>query len=201
MKIKGINLGNWLVLEKWIMPALFSGTDAEDETFLCRKLDPEEKLRRYRTHRDTWITEDDFRQIAQAGFNTIRIPVPWFLFDETGDFVPCSEYLDRAFDWAEKYDLRLFLDLHTVPGGQNGTDNSGLCGVCTWSTREEYRKKTLDVLEKIALRYGKRPSLWGIEPINEPMCSDTPSGQSMNIEMLSTIYHAADPDMTKDNTN
>ena len=25
MKIKGVNLGNWLVLEKWMSPALFDG--------------------------------------------------------------------------------------------------------------------------------------------------------------------------------
>ena len=30
--IKGVNLGNWLVLEKWMSPELFAGTDAEDET-------------------------------------------------------------------------------------------------------------------------------------------------------------------------
>lgn len=29
MKIKGVNLGNWLVLEKWMNPALFEGTTAE----------------------------------------------------------------------------------------------------------------------------------------------------------------------------
>ncbi len=28
MFIKGVNLGNWLVLEKWMSPALFAGTDA-----------------------------------------------------------------------------------------------------------------------------------------------------------------------------
>ena len=28
--IKGVNLGNWLVLEKWMNPALFDGTTAAD---------------------------------------------------------------------------------------------------------------------------------------------------------------------------
>lgn len=28
MKVKGVNLGNWLVLEKWMSPALFEGTAA-----------------------------------------------------------------------------------------------------------------------------------------------------------------------------
>ena len=29
--IKGVNLGNRLVLEKWMRPALFDGTAADDE--------------------------------------------------------------------------------------------------------------------------------------------------------------------------
>ena len=38
MKIKGVNLGNWLVLEKWMSPALFDGTTAEDEYYLPTQL-------------------------------------------------------------------------------------------------------------------------------------------------------------------
>jgi hypothetical protein len=30
--IRGVNLGNWLVLEKWMSPEPFAGTDAEDES-------------------------------------------------------------------------------------------------------------------------------------------------------------------------
>ena len=37
--IKGVNLGNWLVLEKWMSPDLFAGTEAEDETQLCSDLE------------------------------------------------------------------------------------------------------------------------------------------------------------------
>lgn len=39
-KVKGGNLGNWLVLEKWMSPALFEGTTAEDEYYLARQLPP-----------------------------------------------------------------------------------------------------------------------------------------------------------------
>lgn len=41
MNIKGVNLGNWLVLEKWMSPALFEGTTAEDEYYLPTQLSPE----------------------------------------------------------------------------------------------------------------------------------------------------------------
>ena len=32
-KIHGVNLGNWLVLEKWMHPALFEGVAAEDAVY------------------------------------------------------------------------------------------------------------------------------------------------------------------------
>ena len=38
MNVKGVNLGNWLVLEKWMSPALFEGTTAEDEYHLPRQI-------------------------------------------------------------------------------------------------------------------------------------------------------------------
>lgn len=199
--MKGINLGNWLVLEKWMDPSVFAQTDAEDEYTLCARLPEDEKRRRYREHRERYVTEADFRAIAAMGIETVRIPVPHFLFEARDRFVPCAEYLDRAFDWAERTGLKLLIDLHTVPGGHNGTDNSGICGVCTWSTRREYVDQTLEVLETIARRYGDRTAMWGIEVLNEPMCADTPYSTMMNIQTLSRYYPAADRELAKDNEN
>ena len=34
-KLRGVNLGGWLVLEKWMTPSLFAGVQAEDETSWC----------------------------------------------------------------------------------------------------------------------------------------------------------------------
>ena len=172
-KLRGVNLGNWLVLEKWISEALFSGTTAMDETYLCLELGHERAAERLKVHRDEFITERDFEDIAAKGFNAVRIPVPFFLFEDMGPYIHCYEYLDRAFDWAEKFGLKILVDLHTAPGGHNGTDNSGICGICTWSTRPRYVELTVEVLEKIARRYGRREALWGIGVLNEPMCSDT----------------------------
>ena len=31
-KLRGVNLGSWLVLEKWMVPSLFEGLAATDET-------------------------------------------------------------------------------------------------------------------------------------------------------------------------
>lgn len=168
-KIKGVNLGNWLVLEKWMLPEMFEGTGAEDEVWLNRKMNPAELKEKMKEHRDTFIMEQDFAFIKEQGIWLLRIPVPYFIFGDRPPFNGCVEYLDKAFDWAEKYGLQILIDLHTVPGSQNGYDNGGLTGVCKWCKNPEEVEFALTVLERLAKRYGQRQGLYGIEVLNEPI--------------------------------
>ena len=168
-KIRGTNFGNWLVLEKWMKPDLFAGSEAEDETWLARKLPHDEFAALLKQHRDTYITEDDFAYVASLGLNCVRLPVPYFVFGDRPPFIGCVEYVDQAMDWAEKHDVKILLDLHTVPHSQNGYDNGGITGVCKWCRYPDEVEFTLAVLERLAERYGKREGLYGIEVLNEPI--------------------------------
>lgn len=179
MKIKGVNLGNWLVLEKWMSPALFDGTTAEDEYYLPTQLSPEVYEARIKIHRSEYITERDFATIKRIGLNTVRIPIPYFIFGDRKPFIGCIGELDKAFAWAEKYGIQVLIDLHTAPLSQNGFDNGGICGVCKWSQIPEEVEFVLDVLEKLAKRYGQREGLFGITPINEPITE--PMWSMMNV--------------------
>ena len=179
-QIKGVNLGNWLVLEKWMSPALFDGTTAEDEYYLPTQLSREAYEARIRIHRTEYISERDFAAIARMGLNTVRIPIPYFIFGDRTPFIGCIAELDKAFSWAEKFGLRILIDLHTVPMSQNGFDNGGLSGVCKWSQLPEEVDYVVNLLGKLAERYGKRPGLWGIEPLNEPITE--PMWTTMNVQ-------------------
>jgi glucan 1,3-beta-glucosidase len=170
-KIYGINLGNWLVLEKWMDKEPFEGTTAEDETDLCIQL-RDEKYGRLQKHRDMFITENDFEYIKNHGFNTVRLPIPHFIFDDCSPYVGCIKYLDIAMDWAGRNGLKVLIDLHTAPDSQNGFDNGGICGVCKWHTNPENIQRTLDILEKLAIRYHEHPALYGIEMLNEPVSEE-----------------------------
>ncbi|MGN0521073.1 MAG: glycoside hydrolase family 5 protein [Eubacterium sp.] len=172
MKIKGVNLGNWLVLEKWMSPALFEGTDADDEYYLPQELPEEVYKARIKLHRSEYITERDFVKIKSMGMNSVRIPVPYFIFGDRPPFIGCVEELDKAFAWAEKFGISVLIDLHTAPLSQNGFDNGGICGVCKWSQTPEEVEFVLTVLERLAKRYGKHKALLGIEPINEPVTEE-----------------------------
>lgn len=168
MKVNGVNLGNWLVLEKWMSPGLFEGTDAADEYWLPRSLTKEVYEARILIHRSEYITERDFVTIKSWGLDTIRIPVPYFIFGDREPFPGCINELDKAFNWAEKYGLKILIDLHTAPEGQNGFDNGGISGVCKWAQSPQEVEFVLTVLERLAKRYGTRSGLWGIEVLNEP---------------------------------
>ncbi len=167
--INGTNLGNWLVLEHWMSPHIFEGTGTDDEIWLGRVLDQAELARRLKEHRDTYVTEEDFKEIAAHGLNLVRIPVPYFIFGDRPPYPGCEAYLDKAFDWAEKYGLQIMIDLHTVPGSQNGYDNGGLTGVCKWCKNPDEVKFALSVLDRLGERYGARKGLYGIEVLNEPI--------------------------------
>ena len=167
--IRGTNFGNWLVLEKWMKPDLFAASGTEDETWLCRKEKPDALRALLKEHRDTYITEDDFAYVASLGLNFVRLPVPYFVFGDREPFVGCIEYVDRAFDWAEKHGIQILLDLHTVPHSQNGYDNGGITGVCKWCHYPDEVEFALTVLERLSERYGKRRGLYGIEVLNEPI--------------------------------
>ncbi|MCC8106666.1 MAG: cellulase family glycosylhydrolase [Clostridiales bacterium] len=199
MKIRGVNLGNWLVLEKWMSPELYTGTTAEDETYFCMQLCENEKRARLKVHRDHYITSRDFAYLAEKGFNTVRIPVPFFVFEDIGPYVSCSEYLDKAMKWANQYGLKVLLDLHTVPGSQNGSDNAGICGIIQWANHPERVEIALSVLERLALRYGQDPALFGIEVLNEPMTTDGALAKTMKEAGVHILerYPAVDKEAAK----
>ncbi|HTR40816.1 MAG TPA: glycoside hydrolase family 5 protein [Pseudomonadales bacterium] len=166
-KLRGVNLGAWLVLEKWMTPDTYSGTDAEDEYTLCLDLGDKAKDRLNR-HRDTFITADDFQWIKKSGLNAVRLPVGYWALEAPKPYVECSSYIDFALDQCQQNDLKLLLDLHGAPGSQNGWDHSGRMGPINWPKDPQNVQETLRVIESFAQKYGGHPALYGIELLNEP---------------------------------
>jgi glucan 1,3-beta-glucosidase len=165
--IYGVNLGGWLVLEKWMTPTLFEGLDATDEFTYCKKLDAdtEERLRR---HRDNFITEADFVWLRDQGIDAVRLPVGYWVFGDEAPYEPTIEWVDKAFVWARATGIKILLDMHGAPGSQNGWDHSGKSGDCGWPQDEGNAIKTLAVLARLTRRYNNHPNLLGIELLNEP---------------------------------
>jgi glucan 1,3-beta-glucosidase len=178
-RLRGVNLGGWLVLEKWMKPSLFEGLAAKDETTWCVELGPEAPAR-LRAHWDSFVTREDFAWLAELGINALRIPLGHWIFGPPYPYHPKYggnarpfveggvEVLDRALEWAREFGLRVLLDLHAAAGCQNGFDNGGIQDVCEWHTRDEYLAHSVEVLGRLAARYGACSSLHAIQVLNEP---------------------------------
>ncbi|KAI0937818.1 hypothetical protein AcW1_003876 [Taiwanofungus camphoratus] len=144
-RIFGVNLGGLFVLEPFISPALFQAhPDAADEWTLSADMAADGTLQStMEDHYSTFVTERDIAQIAGAGLNWVRLPIPFWAIETwanvgvsaTGSTVAepflartCWSYILRVFEWARKYGIRINLDLHTIPGSQNGYNHSGKLG-------------------------------------------------------------------------
>ncbi len=165
-KLRGVNLGGWLVLEKWMYSEIFEGLKAENEHDLSQT---EHGRTIIRNHHANFIGEDDFAWLHDNGLNAVRIPVGYWIFGENPPYVGSINYLDRAFVYAQKYGIKILICLHGAPGSQNGHHHSGAPQRSSgWFTDKRFRTQTLEALGRLIDRYASHPALWGIELLNEP---------------------------------
>ena len=164
--MRGVNIGGWLVLEKWMTPELYQGFDAEDEYHLLQARDDDKQM--LQRHRDSFITKEDFQWIKNHGMDTVRLPIGHWLFEAEEPYVSAKEYVDKAFAWAKEVGLKIVLDLHAAKGCQNGFDNGGLSGVISWHKKEENIEETLDFIRVLCQTYKNEQALVGIQLLNEP---------------------------------
>ena len=154
--------------EKWITPAVYAGLKAEDEFSLCEELGKAKARARLQKHRETWITADDFQWLAARGLNAVRLPVNYGIAEENAPFITGMDTLDWAFRTAKAHGLGVLLDLHGVPGSQNGWDHSGRQGTLGWHTSKANIDHSLRIITDLAARYKGYDNLIGIELLNEP---------------------------------
>ncbi|KAG0208361.1 hypothetical protein BGX28_000655 [Mortierella sp. GBA30] len=161
VKMRGVNLGGWLVLEPFITPSLFEPyikNGVIDEWTLCKHLGPEGAKALLDKHYSTWVTEATFIRIRDLGLNYVRIPIGyWALGGLTTEepFVPNLSwtYLLRALEWARKYGIRVMVELHAAPGSQNGWNHSGRSGAINWINGTDgtaNAQRTLSYVQKLA---------------------------------------------------
>ena len=175
-RILGVNLSGWFIPEPWVTPSLYAATGASNAAELQEAMGTAAYNERMRRHYETFVSEDDFRRMAQIGLNAVRLPVPWYAFgsqESDASYISVVDYIDRAIEWAAKYDIRVLLDLATVPGGQGDSNDSPTTpeAVAEWHSSTNGRHVALDVLERLADRYGEAESLLGIELLDTPQMS------------------------------
>lgn len=182
MPIRGMNVGGWLSIEPFITPSFFSGYNANDnvidEYTLTMKLGSAKAAQLLEQHYSSFVTEQTFADIQAAGFDHVRIPFSyWAVKTYAGDpYVPLISwrYLLRGIEWARKYGLRVNLDLHGIPGSQNGWNHSGRQGPIGWLNGTDGTlngQRALDIHTQLSAffaqdRYKNVVTMYGL--VNEP---------------------------------
>lgn len=170
--LRGVNLGGWLVLEKWMTEDLFSGdfSSAKDQyTFDSIP----NSLSALENHWSTFFTESDISKLAAAGFNALRIPIGYWAYDnnDTPYHKGADAFLEEAIGWARNNNMKVLVDCHGSPGSQNGFDNSGQAGDAHWQESNNL-DKSIDVLKTMAQKYGQKKYadvVIGLQLVNEPI--------------------------------
>jgi glucan 1,3-beta-glucosidase len=107
-----------------------------------------------------------------ARLNHVRIPIGYWAFDVSGGepFIQGQlPYLKKAISWAGKHGLKVIVDLHGVPGSQNGYDNSGQrMSVPQFFNHTEYIARANNIIKTLANTYKDQTSVvTTIAPLNE----------------------------------
>ncbi|KAF4868804.1 putative glucan 1,3-beta-glucosidase D [Colletotrichum siamense] len=182
---RGVNVGGWLNLEPFITPSLFnydSRLGIIDEYTLCTHLGAKKTAQVLEDHYKSFVTEDTFKEIADAGLDHVRIPFNyWAIEVYDGDpylFRTSWRYLLRGIEWARKYGLRVNLDVHGLPGSQNGWNHSGRQGVIGWLNGTDgatNAQRSLDLHDRLSKffaqdRYKNIVAFYGL--VNEPKMTE-----------------------------
>ena len=168
---------------------------------------------------DDNVKEDDFRKMEEYGVRLLRVPTGYWNYVDLGDATPnapdnvarrfrnlqsvkpsqYAPYLDRIFQWAQQYNIKVFLELHGAPGSQNGEIHSGcVTGPENNGKPEHYfntdwnKQIALDSVAGMASKCQQfQSSCWGIGVLNEPQPSGPSNDNDGLHNFLDTYYDEA----------
>lgn len=190
-RLKGVNLGGWLMMEGYILHAPNRAERAFKEEFQ-RALGRAALEDFEKNFRDHFIGESDFARIAGWGLNCVRLPFNARLietqpyhYDENG-----LGYLDCAVRWAKKYDLGVILDLHAACGSQNHDWHSDSLGPAELWGSKDCQDRTVALWEFLAGRYQDEPAVIGYDLLNEPVLDDTALLNAFYKRLIAAIRRA-----------
>ena len=143
--LKGVNLGGWI--------SQFKEYDLN--------------------HFDTFITEKDIADIAEMGFDHVRVPVDYnVLEDEQGNRIESGfRYLEHCRQWCAKYGLNMLIDLHECYGYSFDPLKKGMDRRKFFYDRD-LQDRFFRLWKEIAERFAGYPDQVAFEPLNEVVLFD-----------------------------
>jgi len=173
--LRGFGLGGWLVPEGYMLhnQAWISGFESptDIENHIVDLIGSEAAEDFWNLYRENYVAQADIDQIAEWGFNHIRVPFHYKQFyDSTGTEIPIGyEIIDELISWCEPYNIYIILDMHCAPGGQNGGPISDSDGTARLWLEDSNKALTIQIWKEIATYYADHTLIGGYDLINEPV--------------------------------
>ncbi len=177
--LRGVNLGNWLLLEPWML-----GLDQSEESadgfpdqhtilaVLEERFGAEEADRLMESWRSGYVTPRDFEVLRGFGFNAVRLPIHHGVIENAanpGTLEPDGiRWVDRALEMAQDAGMYVILDLHGVPGGQSVDAPTGRVGQNRLWSDPAMQERTVSLWAALAARYADHPAVAAYDVVNEP---------------------------------
>ncbi|KZT00591.1 glycoside hydrolase family 5 protein [Laetiporus sulphureus 93-53] len=191
-KIYGVNIGGWLVLEPWMLPAEWEGMGGQicDDCSQCigsewnytKTYGQATANVEFTKHWSTWFTQEDVDTLVADGINTVRIPLGFWIVEqivnrETEFYAEGGiVYLQSGLKMLSDAGIQVILDHHALPGVQ--TSDQSFTGNCTDNvqfyaspTAYNYERALIwtAVMTTLAHLDPNFNTVFAIEAVNEPI--------------------------------
>jgi len=172
--LRGFGLGGWLVPEGYMLinRAWIEGFESptQIENHILDLIGEEKSKEFWEDYRKNFVSRADIDQIAEWGFNHIRLPFHYKQFHTEDGSTPIGyEIVDTLLSWCEPYNMYVILDMHCAPGAQNGGPISDSDGIARLWLEEDKKELTVEIWREIAEYYSDNTLIGGYDLINEPV--------------------------------
>lgn len=146
-----------------------------------------------RHHFDTFITKDDIRQIADWGFDHIRLPIDYPIFEDDANSGIYHEsgfaYLDRCLAWCQDNGLRVIFDIHKAPGYSfTNTLEAEMTEVNTLFTEPSMQQRFVNLWGTLTRRYlDQAEDVLAFELLNEMVLPDSSPWNNLAQQIINHI--------------
>jgi aryl-phospho-beta-D-glucosidase BglC (GH1 family) len=198
-RMVGVSLGNWLVLERWIDEDWFTQTAGDntwDEWSFTKSLGTAKAKTALLDHWNSWVQESDFDTLQSVGINTVRIPVGYWAFVPAASGEPYiaqsgqTDQIQKVLGWLYNRGMYAMIDLHGMPGSQNGDQSSGhnTSNSAWWdSDNFGYGYDVLNATIQFIQQSNYSSVVHSVCPVNEPHAYQ----DSGKLSQLTSYYESA----------
>lgn len=169
---RGMGLGGWLLPEGYMWD--FDGpvdSPRRIEKLVSDLVGEHAAQEFWAEYRQRFITAEDIRMIAAAGFDHVRLPLnARSLFDGAALLDEGIGHVDDTIAWCREAGISCVLDLHGAPGGQTGANiDDSPRRLPELFTDPEYHAQGLRLWRLLAERYANEPVVAAYDLLNEPL--------------------------------